>query len=119
VYVVDDVPELTEMYRMVLEDSGFEVRTFNDRTEALKAFRVADPRPGLLITDYLGYPISAEQLMDECRRVEPGLKILMATACVEGSLRFVGARPDRFLQKPFGIDQLMAEVKLLSGFVAR
>jgi len=102
----------------LLEEAGYEVRTFNDREEALRVFLAEKRRPSLLITDYVGYPISAERLMEECRRAEPGLKILMATGCPEGVLRNVGVKPDRFLQKPFGIGKFVAEVRALTGLPA-
>ena len=118
VYVVDDTAELTLVYRQLLEEAGYEVRTFNDREEALRVFLAEKRRPSLLITDYVGYPISAERLMEECRRAEPGLKILMATGCPEGVLCNVGVKPDRFLQKPFGIGKFVAEVRALTGLPA-
>jgi CheY-like chemotaxis protein len=114
VFVVDDFKELTALYRACLELAGFEVRTFNDRAQALRAFLAANPRPALLITDYDGYPISAEQLMAECRQTQPDLKILMASGYPECCLNFSGVRPDRFLPKPFGLDQLVAEVRALT-----
>ena len=91
------------------------MRTFNNRAEALQAFLASDPRPGLLITDYVGYPISAERLMAECRQTQPDLKILMVTACLEGLLSFTDVRPDRYLEKPFAIERFIAEVKSLTG----
>jgi CheY-like chemotaxis protein len=118
VYVVDDLKELTALYRACLELAGFEVRTFNDRAQALRAFLAANPRPALLITDYDGYPISAEQLMVESRQVQPDLKILMASGYPEFCLNFSGVRPDRFLPKPFGLDQLVTEVRALTRFAS-
>lgn len=115
VYVVDDERDLTVIYRFCLEEAGYEVRIFHDRAKALQAFLTADPRPGLLITDYLGYPISAEELMRECRRAQPGLKVLMASGYVEGCLAFAGVEPDRYLQKPFSLERFITEVMSLTG----
>ena len=117
VYVVDDLKDLTTLYRACLEAAGFVVRAFNNRAEALSAFLAANPRPALLITDYDGYPFSAEQLMAECRQTQPDLKILMASGYPECCLNFSGVRPDSFLPKPFGLDQLVAEVRALTGAV--
>ena len=114
VFVVDDFKELTALYRACLVPAGFEVRAFDDRAQALRAFLAANPRPALLITDYDGYPISAEELMAKCRQVQPDLKILMATGYPECCLSFAGVRPDSFLPKPFGLDQLVAEVRALT-----
>jgi CheY-like chemotaxis protein len=115
VYAVDDVEELTDLYRLILEEVGYDVRTFQNRAKALHAFRAADLRPGLLITDYLGYPISAEELMSECRRAEPALKVLMASGLAGGCPAFVDVAPDGYLQKPFGMEALVAGVRSLTG----
>ena len=119
VYVVDDVSDLTDLYRLLLEGAGYEVRTFNDRAEALRHFTLARWRPSLLITDYLGYPISAEDLMDACRRTQPGLKILMVSGCLAGSLSFPHVAPDRYLEKPFALEHFLAEVKSLTAVAGR
>src|SRR5690349_10458154 len=53
IYVVDDMPDLTELYTAVLEGTGYTVRAFNDRNEALEALKTDERKPDLLITDQL------------------------------------------------------------------
>ncbi|HOX55487.1 MAG TPA: response regulator [Candidatus Paceibacterota bacterium] len=115
IYVVDDFPAIVELCHFVLEDAGYTVRGFNDRALALQAFLTADPQPGLLITDYDGYPITAEELMRACRRIQPGLKILMSSGYLESRMHFTHIRPDRYLPKPYRIEELMATVEALVG----
>jgi DNA-binding NtrC family response regulator len=102
-----------ELYRILLEAAGYEVRAFTDRVEALTTFFAANPQPDLLITDYDGYPISAEQLMQCCRAVQPGLKILMVSGYGESCLSSCRVMPDRFLKKPFSNEVLLDEVQSL------
>src|SRR5437899_7205731 len=54
VYAVDDVAGVTDLYRNLLEPTGYVVRAFNDRADALAALKADRNRPALLITDYLG-----------------------------------------------------------------
>jgi CheY-like chemotaxis protein len=115
VYAVDDEPVLTELYRLVLEPAGCEVKTFSCRAEALVALSGAEHQPGVLITDYRGYPISAEEFIRACRRVTRGLKILMATGYYRGFLGPLEGQFDGFLQKPFLAERLVEEVRLLVG----
>src|SRR5437870_1828715 len=79
IYHVDDHEGILELCRLILEQAGFHVKTFQDRVLAWRAFLVANPRPALLITDYLGYPITAEELIRRCREAQPWLKVLMVT----------------------------------------
>ena len=113
IYVVDDEASLTELYALVLESAGYQAQTFNDRVEALEAFWAAARKPDLLITDFVGYPISADLLMCGCRTSEPDLKILMASACDRSCLEECAVKPDGFMQKPFSLEGLLAEVRAL------
>jgi CheY-like chemotaxis protein len=110
IYAVDDVLWLTELYSLVLEAAGCRVEAFNDRAEALAALEAGRTKPDLLITDDLGHAMPVEQFMQRCRVVHPALRILMASGYSPTRARFSQARPDRFLQKPFTLDELRREV---------
>ena len=97
VYVVDD--DLCELYRMQLEAAGYEAKAFTDRAVAWTAFLREDPKPALLITDYVGLSMSAERLMQRCRSIHPGIKILMVSFYGENCLSSCRHKPDRFLHK--------------------
>ena len=111
IYAVDDWPCLTELYCRILEPAGYEVRAFNNRAQALKEILTIQTKPLLLITDFDGYPISAELLMHYCRVAQPSLKILMVTGYDETCLNRLHVKPDQFLQKPFSPNQLVACVQ--------
>jgi DNA-binding response OmpR family regulator len=95
IYAVDDVIWLTELYTLVLEAA------------ALEASRT---KPDLLITDDLGHAMPVEEFMQHCRVVHPTLRILMASGYSSTRVRFSRARPDRFLPKPFTLEELQREV---------
>lgn len=115
VYAVDDEPAITELYRLALGPSGYGVKTFHNRVEALLALVAETPQPDLLITDYEGYPISAESLIHTCRHTRPRLKVLMATGYSSGFLGSITRKVDGFLLKPFSVEQLLAAVGSLIG----
>jgi len=110
IYVVDDKPALTDLYTRLLEAAGCILRTFNDRIEALAALRQENKKPDLLITDYRGFSMPVEQFMHECLALHPGLRILMASGFSQSDLRFSEARPHRFIEKPFSVEELLDEV---------
>lgn len=105
-YVVDDVPEIAELYLRLLQPAGYQVRAFTDRTEALQALQVDETKPDLLITDYDGSALPVEVFMGECRRAHPVLLILMVSGFSPEELRFRQEKPDRFLRKPFRLGEL-------------
>jgi DNA-binding NtrC family response regulator len=110
IYAVDDVIWLTELYTLVLEAAGCRVKAFNDRAEALAALEAGRTKPDLLITDDLGHAMPVEEFMQHCRVVHPTLRILMASGYSSTRVRFSRARPDRFLPKPFTLEELQREV---------
>ena len=111
IYAVDDAPCLTKLYAALLEATGYILRTFNDRAEALAALKADRKKPDLLITDYRGLSMSVDQFMHQCLVVHPALRILMASGYSQTDLRFSQAIPDRFIQKPFTAEVLLQEVR--------
>ena len=110
IYAVDDLPGLTDLYRLVLEEAGYAVRTFNNRLEALAALRTERKKPDLLIMDYLGHSMTADRFIQRCRVLHPPLRVLLASG-VDRTAWFSKAQPDRFFQKPFTIEELRREVR--------
>jgi DNA-binding NtrC family response regulator len=111
IYAVDDAPDLTGLYAALLGATGYIVRAFNDRAEALAALKEARTKPALLITDYRGLSIPIDQFMCHCLAVHPALRILMASGYSHADVGFSQATPDRFIQKPFTPEELQQEVK--------
>ena len=113
IYVVDDAPFLTELYTTLLGASGYKVRAFNDRAEALAALKADWKKPDLLITDYRGLSMPVDQFLHQCLLVYPALRILMISGFKRGDLRFSRAKPDRFMEKPFTPEELQREIKAI------
>jgi DNA-binding response OmpR family regulator len=110
IYVVDDEEGLTELYTLFLTGRGYAVRAFNHRAEALTALSTDGIRPALLVMDYFGASMPVNQFIRACRVIHPRLRILMASGLSESDARFSGARPDRFIQKPFTAEEFLRSV---------
>jgi len=113
IYVVDDAPFLTEVYTILLAASGYRVRAFNDRVQAVAALKAEWKKPDLLITDYRGLSMPVDRFLHRCLLVHPALRILMVSGFGRAELRFSRAKPDRFLQKPFTREELLGEVEAI------
>jgi DNA-binding NtrC family response regulator len=112
IYVVDDEAMLLELAAVILEPLGYEIQTFRDPESALRNFTRARPRPVLLITDFAMHQMDGMALVEACRRVEPGQKILMISGTVGPEIfQAAAATPDRFLEKPYQARQLIEMVK--------
>lgn len=117
IYVVDDEPMVLELATMILEPLGYVIETFRDAESALEAFTSAQRRPALVVTDYAMHILTGLDLMNACRKAQPGQKFLLVSGTVDESV-YRGARekPDGFLAKPYQAKQLSDRVKsLLEG----
>jgi CheY-like chemotaxis protein len=114
VFAVDDEPMLLELVVLVLEPLGYRVRTFRDPATAVRAFALANPRPAVIVTDYAMHNLNGMDLIRECRRLQPGQKILLVSGTVDETI-FHGQpeQPDAFLAKPYPAKQLGDLVKAL------
>ena len=111
IYVVDDMPCLTQLYSIILERTGYVVRTFNNRPTALEALKANCEKPDLLITDYVNPSMPVDRFMLECNAIRPEVRILMVTGLDQSATQLSPVKPDRFLRKPFTPDELRQEVE--------
>lgn len=117
IYVVDDEPMLLELASVILAPIGYQVQTYRDPDTALKAFSEAKQRPALIITDYAMHTMTGMDLISECKRLQPGQKIILVSGTVgEEVFNDAPVKPDRFLAKPYEIRELTELVRtVLAG----
>lgn len=99
ILIVDDLPDVCESIRMLLEADGHEVLTANDGHEALRTFESG--QFDALITDLVMPGMQGDELARLIREKSPQIRIIMVTAHAE----IIGGNPptgvDRLVSKPF------------------
>jgi DNA-binding NtrC family response regulator len=117
IYVVDDEPMVGGVVETILQMDGFNTQYFLSPEAAMKAFEIADPRPELLVTDFVMGAVNGMELIDHCLRLDPFLKTVLYSGNVgEEIMRNYLVQPDRFVSKPFHPKQLSGVVRdLLSA----
>lgn len=118
IHIVDDEPMLLELAQAILCPLGYQVTGFRSGEAALRAFEAASRKPALLITDYaMGMEVmNGLDLVDACRKLVPGLKVLLLSGTVDESVYCnVEEKPNAFLGKPYLPRQLVAIVRELVG----
>ena len=102
IFVVDDEVMVGEIVQTILCLEGFEVSFFSDPIEAFRALLIADPKPDLLLTDYVMTPMNGMELIEQSRAVQPGWHTILYSGNVgEEILRQYDFQPEAFLTKPF------------------
>jgi two-component system, NtrC family, nitrogen regulation response regulator NtrX len=109
ILVVDDERDIRELVAGVLEDDGYAPRTAADSDAALQA--VADRRPALVLLDVWlkGSRLDGLELLDEIKRRDPSLPVLVISG--HGNLDTAVAAVRRgaadFIEKPFEAARLL------------
>ena len=102
IYVVDDEPTLLELAEYILEMEGYKFEKYEEPKKALAAFQAADPKPDLIITDYVMLGMDGLQLVGECQRIKPDLKSILVSGTVqEEVVHRSPTKVDSFLRKPY------------------
>ena len=114
IYVVDDEQMLLDLARMILEPAGFRVCLFHDPEVALAEYSAASPFPDVLVTDYAMGSMNGMDLIGKCRQIHPQQKTVLLSGTVDESIYAQSEiKPDRFLAKPYQINQLLEVIQTL------
>jgi CheY-like chemotaxis protein len=113
---VDDEPDMTAMLKMVLENAGFAVDTFNDPLLALKNFK---PKLyDLVILDIMMPKMDGIELYNQLKIKEPDIKSCFLTASSETyheeltnrDGRHCELNKDLFMHMPLPISRIVEEI---------
>lgn len=113
ILVVDDERDIRELVAGVLEDEGYETRGAADSDGALEA--IASRRPSLVLLDVWlqGSRLDGLELLDEIKRRDPSLPVLVISG--HGNLDTAVAAIRRgasdFIEKPFEAERLLLLVE--------
>src|SRR6187402_2060917 len=109
VLVVDDEADIRELVSGVLEDEGFTVRSAADSTAALEA--IEERRPSLVLLDVWlqGSRLDGLQILQEVKRRDPNLPVLMISGHgnLDTAVAAIREGAIDFIEKPFEADHLV------------
>src|SRR4051812_20255358 len=107
ILVVDDEKNQRELYAMILEDAGYEVRTAPSAEAALKEFD-GDP-VDLVLTDYNMTGMDGLALLKELVQRDPSILVVMVTAygSVDSVKEALRSGAYDYLEKPVDRDNLL------------
>ncbi len=114
VLIVDDEVAMANSLRIGLENMGYRaVKAYSGQQALDLLAHGGDQTINIVITDYLMPGMNGLELMIALRRANPTLPILIMTAYAEKSLviKALKHRCDGFIEKPFQLDQLVAEIE--------
>ena len=106
VLVVDDDPDMVAIIRIMLDDSGYQVRCARNGKEALES--VAESMPAVVLLDMLMPVMDGWQCARELRaRYGRRVPIVVVTAAEHSGARAEQVGCDDVLAKPFEMAELL------------
>src|SRR5881398_2505555 len=109
VLVVDDEADIRDLVSGVLEDEGYAARTAANSGEALQA--LGDRRPSLVLLDVWlhGSKLDGLQLLEEIKRRDPTIPVLMISGHgnLDTAVAAVREGAIDFIEKPFEAERLI------------
>src|SRR5919197_3164513 len=81
ILVVDDEPDSSTIFRLALEDKGFDVHAFNDSTLALSTFKPNSY--DLVVLDIKMPKMNGYELCEKIKKIDDKVKVCFLTASEE------------------------------------
>lgn len=118
ILIVDDEPRIRDTVARNLKGHGYQVRSAESGNEAMDT--AARFKPDLILLD-LGLPdLDGTQVIEEVRsRTSTPIIVLSVRGSERDKVRALELGADDYLTKPFGIDELLARVKVALRHAAR
>jgi CheY-like chemotaxis protein len=116
ILVVDDDPDIANLYKLSLESDGFIVSSFNDPLLALSNYKAG--AYDLLLLDIKMPHMNGFELYQKIRRADDHAKVCFVSAFEEYHTEFKKLFPnlkeaDCFIRKPIELESLTKKVKSL------
>lgn len=113
ILLVDDEVSGTEVLGLILTEGGFKVTMAADGREAMA--RLDEAAPDLLVTDFMMPVMNGGELVKAIRATVRyhQLPVLLMSGAPEAALQRYGVGHQRFLRKPFALDEFLVAVHAL------
>ena len=114
IYSVEDDHEISNLIRIALEKSDFEVRCFDDGESFLKTFEFK--KPNLILLDLMLPGIQGDEILKIIRKDIDNDKIpiviLSAKSLLEDRITGLNNGADDYIVKPFNIKELISRINV-------
>ena len=115
ILIAEDEPGIRALVRKILQKQGYSVLEAGSGEEALSIAASHGGEIHLLLTDVIMHGLSGRELHEQLRRQRPETKVLFVSGYTGDELATEGALPEgaAFLQKPFSLSALLAQVRTI------
>ena len=114
IYSIEDDHEISDLIRLALKKSDYDVRCFDDGESFLKMFEIK--KPNLILLDLMLPGIQGDEVLKEIRKDTNNDKIpiiiLSAKSLLEDRIKGLNNGADDYVVKPFNIKELISRINV-------
>jgi two-component system cell cycle sensor histidine kinase/response regulator CckA len=117
VLVIDDEPAIRQLAGQMLRRMGHDSVSAGDGEAGLETFKEEGRRIRLVLLDLAMPRMDGPTTLGELRRLQPAIPVILMSGYSpdDAAGRFANMPNTRFIQKPFGLQQLRATIAGLLG----
>jgi two-component system, OmpR family, response regulator len=113
-FLLDDDPDFLEALGAALRAAGYAVDAFTEPSRALEHLRSA-PRPDVVLLDYMLPEMNGLQFMRALKAASVDVPVVLLAGRDNRALGVLPVHFARVFRKPFPVDDLLAELAVLTG----
>jgi DNA-binding NtrC family response regulator len=110
--IIDDEIDITNLFKDILTNAGYEVDCFNDPLKALAECNINHNKYVLIISDVRMPAMSGIELVKKISEIDDKIKVILMTAFDVTGDELKEVKIEKFLNKPIYINKLVDIVKM-------
>ncbi|HEU4483608.1 MAG TPA: response regulator [Nitrososphaeraceae archaeon] len=112
IMIIDDEIDITNLFKEILTNAGYEVEGFNDPLKALAECNINHNNYVLIISDVRMPKMSGIELVKNIAEIDDKIKVILMTAFDVTGEELKEVKIEKFLNKPIYLKKLVDIVKM-------
>ena len=112
IMIIDDEIDITNLFKEILINAGYQVEDFNDPLKALDECKINHEKYVLIISDVRMPKMSGIELVKQISEIDNDIKVILMTAFDVTGEELKEIKIEKFLNKPIYIKKLVDIVRM-------